>query len=68
VRALGRRSGDREAQCRNKITFASRADARQWAREQPRMKNSTPYECGVCGGWHLSSMSKREARRLGYPR
>ena len=54
-------------QCRNKMVFPSRADAKAWAREQVIDGRSlNPYTCGVCGGWHLTSLPKRIARARGY--
>ena len=60
--------GDRAHQCSNKIKFGSRGAAKAWAREQRDMRAVSAYECELCGEWHLSSLSKKRARQLGYSR
>jgi ssDNA-binding Zn-finger/Zn-ribbon topoisomerase 1 len=53
-----------------KIQFATRGEAKKYARREKshgsgRMRDVTPYECPRCDQWHLSSMSRQEARRKG---
>lgn len=55
-------TGDR---CTNKQTFVSRADASRDGRNI-RKGRVWPYQCRRCGLWHLSRLSKRDARRRGY--
>lgn len=55
-----------------KLRFGSRAEAKRYSRgrdvrgetDKPMPKGT--YLCDRCGGWHLTSMSKVEARRRGY--
>lgn len=56
------------AQCQNKMVFASRADAKGYARFAASAdgRKLNPYTCGVCGRWHLTSLPKRLARAKGY--
>jgi hypothetical protein len=59
----------RLAQCQNKMLFPSTADAKRWARQERKRSGvgrMWPYTCGVCGGIHLSSLTRREARARGY--
>jgi hypothetical protein len=54
--------------CR-KMTWASRADAKAFVRDQKRQNREgradRPYWCETCEQWHLTSQSKTEARRRG---
>lgn len=53
----------------NKMRFPSRAAAKAWDREarahsrDGNARKMTAYECPICADWHLTSLSKTEARR-----
>lgn len=61
----------------NKITYETKADAVRHGKEiqiesrnrkkekrpgKPNAAKLWPYECPMCGGWHLTSMSRNKAR------
>ncbi len=59
-------SNPNDTRC-NKIAYVSRRDARLQLREARKGKNSKPgpirvYECKICGMWHSTSLSKKQAR------
>ena len=75
-----RRQPIRDSQCL-KMAYRSKSDAklalrnvRALRRGQARMgqgpaaqgkAEQTPYRCGVCGKWHLTSMSRAASARIG---
>lgn len=47
------RYGNVAQQCRSKYRYATRKEARHYARLQRPAR--TWYRCGLCGGWHLKT-------------
>lgn len=53
------------AACRRKIRHKSRAEAKNHARKLKREGSpGWEYECGHCGGWHVSTMNKQDRRGM----
>lgn len=56
----------------NKMAFESKADARRYLSEVRRgsrgqaknWKKLQPYQCLFCDEWHLTTMRKRDQRRV----
>lgn len=50
----------------NKVAYETRAEARGYARALTRQgcKQSYAYRCDFCGLWHLTSMSRQQAKKI----
>ena len=52
--------------CMNKKVFDSRNKARDFAIRGKKLywnSSTTPYKCGLCGGWHLTSLDKEASAK-----
>ena len=53
--------------CNTKVRFSSKQDARNKLKLTKRLNKSSDghvYECAVCRGWHVTSMTRDEARSI----
>lgn len=49
--------------CGRKRAYPDKRSAVRWG----RARGLHPYKCGLCGWWHLSSMTRDQYRRAGRP-
>jgi hypothetical protein len=50
----------------DKVAYVNRRDARaasRWLQQVRGLAASRPYHCNFCGFWHLTSMSRKRAKR-----